>query len=152
MAKEKITKIDNSKKGTERVSTTLHKAAMIVRLKESLGVITAACDLAGITRQTHYTWMSEDAEYAKAVTEMEDIALDFAESALHRQIRADVPASTIFYLKTKGKRRGYVERTEHIVETTDSLANRIDFDQAKRLLDSAGIATQVKDDALTSDE
>jgi hypothetical protein len=43
---------------------------------------------------------------------MNNIALDFAESSLHKQIQSGVPASTIFYLKTRGKGRGYIERQE----------------------------------------
>ena len=46
---------------------------------------------------------------------MEDIAevtLDFAESMLHKQIQDKDTTATIFFLKTKGKKRGYVERQE----------------------------------------
>ena len=45
-----------------------------------------------------------------------DIALDFAESKLYELIKeANVPA-TLFYLKTKGKNRGYIERQELAVD------------------------------------
>ena len=40
------------------------------------------------------------------------MALDFAESQLHKQIQNGEVSSTIFYLKTKGKKRGYIERQE----------------------------------------
>ena len=46
------------------------------------------------------------------VKEIENIALDFAESHLHTQIGGGNTSATIFYLKTKGKNRGYVERQE----------------------------------------
>ena len=46
------------------------------------------------------------------VESIEDVALDFAESALHDNIKNGKEASIIFYLKTKGKNRGYVERQE----------------------------------------
>ena len=42
--------------------------------------------------------------------------MDFAETHLHKLIQEGNPAATIFFLKTKGKRRGYVE-TQDI--TTD---------------------------------
>ncbi len=38
--------------------------------------------------------------------------MDFAESQLYKQIKEGSTAATIFYLKTKGKKRGYIERQE----------------------------------------
>jgi hypothetical protein len=87
------------------------KKAMVQALEKSLGIVTAACKVVGIARQTHYNWL-EDPEYKKAVNEIGDVALDFAESHLHKLIKDGNPAATIFYLKTKGKERGYVERQE----------------------------------------
>jgi hypothetical protein len=87
------------------------KKAMVQALEKSLGIVTAACKVVGISRQTHYNWL-EDPEYKKAVGEIGDVALDFAESHLHKLIKDGNPAATIFYLKTKGKERGYVERQE----------------------------------------
>lgn len=88
------------------------KKAMIKALEQSLGIVTTACKIVGIERNTHYVWMREDEEYKKAVMGIEDIALDFAESQLHKQITDGEVSSTIFYLKTKGKKRGYIERSE----------------------------------------
>lgn len=85
---------------------------MIEALEKSLGIVTTACKSVGIDRGTHYNWMEEDAEYKKAVEGIADIALDFAESQLHKQIQNGEVTSTIFFLKTKGKKRGYIEKTE----------------------------------------
>ena len=85
---------------------------MIEALEKSLGVVTTACKQVGICRQTHYDWYNEDSEYKKAVDGIADVALDFAESMLHQQIKNKDTAATIFYLKTKGKKRGYIERKE----------------------------------------
>ena len=92
--------------------TEQHKKAMLDALEKSLGVVTAACKAVGIGRTTHYLWMQEDPEYKKAVEELGDVAIDFAESQLHKQIKDGNSTATIFYLKTKGKKRGYVERQE----------------------------------------
>lgn len=86
------------------------KKAMLAALEKSLGVVTSACKIAGIHRATHYTWMEKDAEYKRDVESIADMALDFAESKLHSQIADNNTAATIFYLKTKGKSRGYIER------------------------------------------
>ena len=92
--------------------TEQHKKAMLDALEKSLGVVTAACKAVGIGRTTHYLWMQDDEEYKKAVEELGDVAIDFAESQLHKQIKDGNSTATIFYLKTKGKKRGYVERQE----------------------------------------
>jgi len=85
---------------------------MIKALEKSLGVVTIACKEVDIARKTHYEWYNEDAEYRKAVDDLSDVALDFAESMLHKQIQEKDTTATIFYLKTKGKKRGYIERSE----------------------------------------
>jgi len=88
------------------------KKSMIEALEKSLGIVTTACKQIGIARQTHYDWIKQDEEYKSAVDSLQDMVLDFAESQLHKQIQGGEVSSTIFYLKTKGKKRGYVERTE----------------------------------------
>ncbi len=90
--------------------TEQHKKAIIEALEQSLGVVTTACKKVGIGRTIFYEWMKKDKEFAKAVKDIENIALDFAESQLHQQIKGGNTSATIFYLKTKGKQRGYVEK------------------------------------------
>ena len=99
--------------------TEQHKKAIIEALEQSLGVITSACKKVGVGRTTFYGWLDSDAEFKKAVDDIQNIALDFAESQLHKQIKDGSTAATIFYLKTKGKKRGYVERIEQ--ETTHKI-------------------------------
>lgn len=88
------------------------KKAMLEALEKSLGVITQACKMVGVHRSTHYEWLKTDEEYKTAVEELSEVAIDFAESHLHKLIKDGNPAATIFFLKTKGKGRGYVERQE----------------------------------------
>lgn len=85
---------------------------MLKALESSLGVVTVACKQADIPRSTYYKWLNEDKEFAKEVKEIENIALDFGESQLHAQMKDGNTSATIFFLKTKGKKRGYVERSE----------------------------------------
>jgi hypothetical protein len=103
-------------------NTDIKKAAMIEALEQSLGVVTTACKVVGVSRETHYRWLKEDEEYKEKVDALIDVALDFAESQLHKQIRDGNSTATIFYLKTKGKNRGYIERQE-VQQTTENLFN-----------------------------
>jgi hypothetical protein len=101
---------------------TLKKRSMMKALEGSLGVITTACKSIGITRQTHYNWLANDPVYKKFSDGMQDMALDFAESQLHKQILDGNPTATIFFLKTKGRNRGYVERQELAVASDFNLS------------------------------
>ena len=92
--------------------TEQHKKAILEALEKSLGIVTTACKSVGIGRTQFYNWLKEDKEFADKVSDIENVALDFAESQLHKQISNDSTSATIFYLKTKGKKRGYVERQE----------------------------------------
>lgn len=91
---------------------TPKKRAMLEALEKSLGVVTTAARVADVSRETHYRWLKEDAEYKEAVRLIGEQAIDFAESYLHALIKDKNPAAVIFFLKTKGKNRGYVERQE----------------------------------------
>lgn len=118
--------------------TEQHKKAVIEALEKSLGIVTVACKTAGVGRTQFYNWLKDDPKFKKDVESISDITLDFVESQLHQKI-AGVKAldkageksykkepdttAIIFYLKTKGKRRGYVERTEVETKETNSFTN-----------------------------
>ena len=104
-----------------KTNSDILKKQMVEALEKSLGIVTTACKSVDIARQTHYRWMDEDNEYRKAVEDIGEIAIDFAESQLHKQIKDGVQSSTIFYLKTKGKKRGYVEAQEFKVNMEKDL-------------------------------
>ena len=88
------------------------KKALLEALEKTLGIVTTACKLVGVDRGTFYRYVNEDEDFAKAVKDVENITFDFVESQLHKQIKDNNTASTIFYAKTKMKNRGYVERQE----------------------------------------
>ena len=97
------------------------KKALLEALEKSLGVVTAACKSIGIGRTTFYQYIKDDAEFAEAVKEIENVALDYTESQLFKQIKEGVPSCIIFYLKTKGKHRGYIEKTELDLSTPQGI-------------------------------
>lgn len=88
------------------------KTNFLLALEKSLGVVQTACKKSGLSRTTYYNWRTKDPDFAKAVDEVQNVALDFAEDALFQSIQRGNVAAIIFYLKTKGKERGYVERQE----------------------------------------
>ena len=88
------------------------KKALLEALEKSLGVVTTACKQVGIDRTTFYRYYKEDKEFKKKVDDLSNVAKDFVESQLFKQIQDGNPTSTIFYLKTKAKDRGFVERQQ----------------------------------------
>lgn len=90
----------------------INKKALLAALEKHLGVVTSACKEVGISRDTHYEYYKTDKEYRKAVKNIENVALDFAESHLHKQIAKGNPLSTMFFLKCKARKRGYIEQQD----------------------------------------
>lgn len=95
-----------------KLQTAKSKLAMYEALEKTLGNVTSACKLTGISRMQYYNWMNTDAAFRKQVEEIEHVSLDFAESKLMSKIKDGNIQAIIFFLKTRGKSRGYVERTE----------------------------------------
>lgn len=97
--------------GIKENKTEHNKKRLLEALEKSLGVVTTACRSVNIGRTTFYTYYNEDKTFKKAVDDISNIALDFAESQLHQLMQDGNPSSVIFYLKTKGKNRGYYEKS-----------------------------------------
>jgi len=93
-----------------RKLTKEKKEIFLDKLEKSLGIISIACKQMSISRETYYNEIERDPEFAKQCEGVKDLTLDFVESKLLNLIKEGDTAATIFYLKTKGKHRGYVER------------------------------------------
>ena len=93
-------------------SEQLKKEQLLTGLEKSLGIVSTACEGVGISRTTYYKYYNEDKDFKKLVDSISDIALDCAESQLFELIKEKNVTAIIFYLKTKGKKRGYIEKQE----------------------------------------
>ena len=78
--------------------------------RESHGIVSYACQKVGITRACYYKWRDSDLKFKERAEEVEEETIDVVESKLLSAINNDDLTAIIFYLKTKGKKRGYVER------------------------------------------
>jgi hypothetical protein len=92
--------------------TNILKNNLIEALEQSLGIVTTACKKVKCNRSTFYKYYKNDKVFRAKVDELQDLTLDFVESQLHEQIKEGNTTATIFYLKTKGKKRGFIERQE----------------------------------------
>jgi AcrR family transcriptional regulator len=96
---------------------------IIDSLEASGGLVAEASKLLGLSRRNFYYRFKKKPEKWQQVRE--DIAnrnLDIAESKLMENIKQGKEASIFFYLKCKGKGRGYVEKQE--IDMTHSLDAR----------------------------
>jgi len=96
--------MDNKNKTTEK-----RKKAFLVAFEKNYGIITKTCKEVGITRDTFYHWKKEDPDFAKAIEEQDDKTGDFVESELYKKIQEGSERSILFYLKYKGRKRGYTD-------------------------------------------
>ena len=85
---------------------------MVEAMIKEMGIVSKAEKVAGITRATHYAWRKSDPAYDEAIKEVEETNIDIAESKLLEGIMQGDKILIMFYLKTKGKKRNYVERQE----------------------------------------
>jgi hypothetical protein len=117
-----------------------NKKQFLKSLEEAYGIISTACNNQHISRQTFYNWKKDDPEFAEAVEDINQAAIDHVESKLMEKVNGvtigkydnegelqtyELPPSDtaiIFFLKCKAKKRGYVERTE-----VDFKSHDVDF-------------------------
>ena len=92
--------------------TEKNKARFLEKLEAKLGNITLTCKATGLSRSQVYKWRETDPDFAAAVEEVNEVTLDFVESKLLKQIADDDTTAIIFFLKTRGKKRGYVEKQQ----------------------------------------
>lgn len=88
------------------------KEALIQALEQNLGIVTNACRSVKISRETFYQWCKKDAIFKSKVDSINDIVIDFVETNFYRKIRDEQDtAAMIFFLKSKGKKRGWNEKS-----------------------------------------
>ena len=111
----------------DRIDNT--KKELVEMMKFFKGIVSSACEAVGISRQTYYNYLADDKAFAEQIDEINEASIDFVEGKLFEKISGikvqtetkggpviyeQPPSDTaiIFFLKTKAKKRGYVERQE----------------------------------------
>lgn len=81
-------------------------------LVDTGGFISDTADLLGVTVGAISQRVKSSEMLQQLRIDIEDTYLDIAESKLIKKIREEDTASIFFYLKCKGKKRGYVEKQQ----------------------------------------
>ena len=90
----------------------LHKEQLLIALEKHLGIVTAACKEVGISRDSYYDYYNEDPDFKRKVDDINEIAIDFTESQLFKQIKNGSERSILFFMKYKGRKRGYTDSVD----------------------------------------
>lgn len=85
---------------------------MLAALSKHLGLLCRAAKEAGIEEKEHYHWLKTDEKYKEAVHNVLEQVTDTVEDALFNLISKGNVTAIIFYLKTRGKHRGYAQHEE----------------------------------------
>lgn len=83
---------------------------------KTFGNVTASAKAVGIARETPYQWAEKDPDFAKLFKGgvFEEMLLDAVDAKLAKlAVQDENPTVLIFLAKTKGKKRGYIERQEN---------------------------------------
>ena len=86
------------------------KEDFIIALGETLGIKGKAAKQCGVDVRTIDHWRQDDPDFDQRCKLVEDVPLDFAESALFQQIAKGDTQAIKFYLENKGSSRGYSKR------------------------------------------
>ena len=87
-------------------------AQVVAALQQSGGIMAHAARKLGLDRSTLHQRIHENQHLKDALDEAKETNLDVAETKLMQAINKGELAAVFFYLKTQGKRRGYIERHE----------------------------------------
>ncbi len=85
----------------EQNRTQINKERILKALESSLGVITTALKATDLSRTNFYKWLKEDEEFAKAVSEVQNIENDFIKSKYYECIKDKVPSVVIHAAKSR---------------------------------------------------
>lgn len=86
-----------------------NKKCLLQALVKTRGIVATACKLCNLSRQEYYHFVKTDPEFAKQVDDINEEAVDFVESQLYKKIEDGSERSILFYMKYRGKKRGYTD-------------------------------------------
>ena len=106
----------NTKTNVTDVTLLDKKEKFLKQLSEHLGNVSESCKALNISRQTFYRGKESDEQFKEKCDNVPEELLDLAENALLNEINNPKSkghtTAYIFFLKTKGRKRGYVEKQE----------------------------------------
>lgn len=93
--------------------------ALRVEIERLNGNVAAVARAFGTSRKTVHNRINESVTLQDALDQARQTMLDNAESVLYKKVLEGSTPELLFFLKTQGRSRGYVERQELDIRTRD---------------------------------
>ena len=103
--------MEKNTKKTQKKQKINKKEIFLKCFQQKLCHISKACDAANISRKTYNRWIEDD-EFKDQVEAAKEGLIDHVEHQLLQKIDSGDTTAIIFFLKTRAKDRGYVEKQE----------------------------------------
>jgi hypothetical protein len=87
-------------------------------LQKTGGLLKPAAQKFHVDRRTVYVWIENSPELKQAMEDIRESMVDMSEGALFKQIQDGNPSAIFFHLKTQGRNRGYVEKSEMDIKSS----------------------------------
>lgn len=104
------------------------KANIISALKDNAGMVVTAARALGCSPNLIYRALQKYPDVAAARKEAQEFSLDQAQTQLSKAVERGEPWAVSLTLKTLGRSRGFIERSEHAVTgdlKTDIVVNMV---------------------------
>lgn len=128
------------KTGARRRVKKPGKKLMLALVIKNAGIVTEVANDLGVSRSTVRAWRDKDPAVAKMFDDAIEANLDLAESKLVKGLKMGQAWAVCFYLKCKGKHRGWAEKMELGGTLEHELKAKKGMDLARQALASPGDA------------
>lgn len=98
------------------------KELLLIALEKHMGLVTPACKEVGISKKTFYQYYKTDPVFKEDVDELNEVVIDMVEGQLFKNIKKGSERSILFYMKYKGRKRGYTDNLD-VTTNGESLNN-----------------------------
>jgi hypothetical protein len=112
----------------EKIKKTRYKVSdtkLAFALRQSGGYLSQAAKILGFSVGQLKERIRREPKLQEIIEETTDVYLDLAEHELIKKIKAGDLIAIMFYLKCRGKQRGYVERMEKRLEVANNIEERV---------------------------
>lgn len=124
------------------------KEQFLIQYKKCVGLLSFVCAATGVTQLKFRKWLREDKDFEQEIRELNEGVIDNVEAKLMAKIQGGDLKAIIFYLRTRGKSRGYTTQIETEKNDFGGTQNgnlvTIDLDELKTELPPNSVAKMIE--------